>query len=79
MKQSILGNWNFMRVVRLGIGIAIIVQAVFAKDLLFGLAGLMFSGMAVFNIACCGMGGCPTSPKMMNTETTKNIHYEEVV
>lgn len=78
MKQTILNNWTFMRVFRLGIGIAIMVQAAMAKEVLFGLAGLLFTGMSVFNIGCCGTGGCYT-PTKKPAETTKDITYEEVV
>ena len=81
MKQSILFNWSFFRFLRLGIGIAILVQAVMAKDALFGIAGLLFTGMAVFNIGCCGMGGCTTANTLTKktSETIKDIPYEEVV
>lgn len=78
MKQVILSNWNFMRFFRLIIGIAILVQSVIVKDMLFGLAGLLFSSMALFNIGCCGIGGCYANPKI-NSETKKDIEYEEVV
>lgn len=78
MKQAILGNWNFMRFVRLGLGIAIIVQSVIAKDWTMGILGFLFSGMAVFNIGCCGTGGCAV-PTKKTSETTKDISYEEVV
>jgi len=77
MKQTILSNWNFIRVLRLAMGIAIIVQAVMVKDLLFGLAGILFTGMAVFNAGCCGTGGCYAPPKK-NIEPAKEITYEEV-
>ena len=80
MKQSILSNWSLFRFLRLGIGIAILVQAVMARDVLFGIAGLLFAGMAVFNIGCCGMGGCNTpNITTKNTQVTKDIPYEEVV
>ena len=81
MKQSILSNWNFFRFLRLGIGIVILVQAVLARDVLFGIVGLLFSGMAVFNVGCCGMGTCstPNKPAKKTSETTKDIRYEEVV
>lgn len=78
MKQAILSNWNFMRFLRLGLGIAIIVQSAMAKDWTMGILGLLFSGMAVFNIGCCGTGGC-NAPIKKNSETTKDISYEEVV
>ena len=81
MKQSILSNWSFFRILRLGIGIAISVQAVMARDVLFGIAGLLFTGMAFFNVGCCGMGGCssPAINQKKSSETTKDISYEEVV
>ncbi len=81
MKQSILSNWNFFRFLRLGIGIAILVQAVMARDVLFGIAGLLFASMAIFNVGCCGMGGCstPNTPAKKTSETSKDIPYEEVV
>ena len=50
MKQGILRNWNFMRFVRLGVGIAIIVQSVIVKDLTMGIAGILLTCMPLFNI-----------------------------
>lgn len=78
MKQTILTNWTFVRILRLLLGLGIIVQAVIVKDTFLGVAGLLFSSMAVFNIGCCGTGGCATIPK----KSSKTIHdttYEEVV
>jgi hypothetical protein len=81
MKQSILSNWNFFRFFRLGIGIAIFVQAVMARDILLGIAGLLFTGMAIFNMGCCGMGGCstPVINQKKSSGTKKDISYEELV
>ena len=78
MKQAISGNWNFMRFIRLGLGIAIIVQAVIAKDWTMGILGVLFTCVPIFNIGCCGAGGCstPTNKKQLST---KNITCEEVV
>lgn len=78
MIQSIFSSWNFMRIVRLVIGIAILVQAFIAKDVLFGIAGLLFTSMAIFNAGCCGTSGCYKAPEK-NIETRKDIIYEEVV
>jgi hypothetical protein len=79
MIQSIWSNWNFMRFVRLVLGIAIIVQAVIARDWMMGILGTLFTSMPVFNIGCCGVGGCTTPAVKINTESTKDITYEEVV
>lgn len=77
MKQVIFSNWNFMRFLRLGLGIAIIVQSVMAGNWAMGIVGLLFTAMPVFNMGCCGTGGC-NAPKTKTTETTKDINYEEV-
>lgn len=63
MKQTILTNWTFVRILRLLLGLSIIVQAMIVKDAFLGAAGLLFSSMAVFNVGCCGTGGCATIPK----------------
>lgn len=78
MKDAILTNWTFFRVLRLLIGLGIIIQAFISKDTLFGVAGLIFTSMAVFNMGCCGVGGCATPPKKLDTNS-KGITYEEVV
>jgi hypothetical protein len=78
MKDLLLNNWNIIRFLRLGIGLAIIVQAIVAADILFGLAGLLFTGMAVFNASCCGSGVCATTPPV-NKTGSKDVSYEEVV
>ena len=78
MKQSIFSNWNFIRSFRLVIGCAILIQVIIAKDILFGLAGLLFTCMAVFNVGCCGNGGCTALVKN-NMELKKISTYEEVV
>ena len=64
-----LNNWSFLRVVRLLAGIAIIIQAIVNKDTVFGVAGFLFTIMALFNTGCCGTGGCYTPVK----KTTKTI------
>lgn len=78
MKQTIFTNWTFMRFLRLGLGLAILVQAIMAKDALFALLGLGFTAMPVFNMGCCGTNGCSVPPKN-NSTATKEVPYEEVV
>lgn len=78
MKNNILSNWTFMRFLRLGMGVAILVQAVIAKDVLFAFLGLVFTAMPVFNIGCCGTAGCAAPPKK-SQDLSKDITYEEVV
>ena len=79
MKQIILTNWTFLRVLRLLLGLAVIVQAVVLNDVLLGAAGLLFSGMAVFNVGCCGTAGCATPTKRSSSKSVNETTYEEVV
>ena len=78
MKQTILRNWNFMRFLRLALGIAIIVQSAMNGNCAMGLVGLLFTAMPVFNIGCCGTSGCNT-PIKQSKQNTKDITYEELV
>jgi|GEM_PF-362013 len=77
MKYSILHNWNLFRFLRLALGIAIIVQGAMARDLLFVIAGTLFTLLAIFNAGCCAGNNCYSAPKKNND--TKEITYEEVV
>ena len=78
MKQTILSNWTFIRFLRLGMGIAIMAQAIIAKDILFSFLGLIFTAMPVFNIGCCGTQERYV-PADKNQDKAKEITYEEVV
>lgn len=73
-----MSNWNWMRVIRLLAGIAIIIQAIANKDTVFGVAGVLFTIMALFNTGCCGVGGC-NAPIQKSNKSTEDITYEEVV
>ena len=76
MKQ-LLSNWNFMRLMRLGLGIAITVQSALAHETTMIVIGILFTSMAVFNIGCCGVGACST-PVRKSSQPVKDTEYEEV-
>lgn len=79
MWQVIKSNWNFMRILRLLVGIIALWQAILMKDYLLGAAGIMLMGMSVFNIGCCGANGCSTNvPRSGPAEAQKEITYETV-
>lgn len=67
-----------MRFLRLGLGIAVLVQAVIARDSMFAVLGILFTVMPVFNIGCCGTNGCYIPPQN-KPGLDKEIKYEEVV
>jgi hypothetical protein len=77
MKNRLLNNWSFPRIIRLIIGIIIIIEAIYSKDVLIGALGLFFTSMAVFSFGCCAVGGCYSPPKNA-LENNENITYDEV-
>lgn len=79
MKQLLLNNWTLLRFIRLALGIIIIVQGVIAGSALFALAGILFTGMALFNTGCCATDNCRAGKKITVKENTHEIKYEEVV
>lgn len=79
VKETLLTNWHFARILRLTLGIVIIIQGMIEHEIAFTLLGVAFAGMAVFNAGCCGPAGCRTS--FSNKEElaeNKDVNYEEV-
>jgi len=75
--KAILQQWNFMRVIRLLLGIGILINGIVTKDVTSIILGIVFAAMPVFNIGCCGTNGCAVNinPSVKNKT---NIDYEEV-
>ena len=78
--KTLLSNWNFFRFVRLGLGIFVLVQGIMMGDKFSILLGALFSLMPLFNVGCCGVGGCDVNYNNSKPDdlTTKEITYEEV-
>jgi hypothetical protein len=59
--NNLFKNWDSGRIIRLILSIALSIYAIVSKDYgFFFLAGL-FLLQAVFNLSCCGAGGCASS------------------
>jgi len=58
IKQMIVSNWHFMRVLRLGAGLFIAYQAWQDGTILVGLLGSIFIFQAISNTGCCASGTC---------------------
>jgi len=78
IKATLLYNWHFMRVLRLGLGLFIAVQAVKAHDAFSGLIAAFFLFQAVTNTGCCGSQGCSTSVPKNNSDKIEDIEFEEI-
>ena len=76
--KNYLRGWNFMRIIRLVLGIVIIVQGIQAHQWLFVAFGGLFTLMPLFNVGCCSTAGCGTNYSSRKATETEDITYEEV-
>lgn len=77
MKDRILFNWHWMRVIRLILGISIIVQGASMHKWIFMIIGILFAALALLNIGCCGTSSCPTNMRKNNHNATE-VEFEEI-
>ncbi len=71
--NNILKNWDAIRIVKLIAGVGFGIYAITSKEYLFlWLAGL-FLLQSLFNISCCGKGGCSSSKTKQTKEVYKGI------
>lgn len=75
--KNYLRSWDFMRLLRLALGIFVIIQGIETQQWLIALMGALFSLMPLLNIGCCGVSGC-NIPVRNSNEKTESITYEEV-
>lgn len=75
--HSIKSGWSVMRVIRLLMGIAIIVQGFYIHQWTYVAMGGLFTLMPLLNIGCCSTGACYT-PQNKTSTKTEDIQYEEV-
>lgn len=70
MKNRILYNWNWIRIIRLAIGSYGLTQGIMrSENLMIGL-GAFFLIQAIFNFGCssCSSGNCKVKPNHNETE-----------
>ena len=74
--KSMIHAWNWLRVLRLLAGAGALVMGILQKESLVVIAGILILVGAIFNIGCCGAGGCsiPSSTRKKG----KMIDYEEL-
>ncbi len=79
--MGLLKGWNWIRIFRLVVGTAALVQGILYHNNVLGMMGGLLLVQAVFNMGCCGVGGCavPSKSQAKNQEPIKSIDYEEVV
>lgn len=67
-----------MRILRAALAVLVIVQGVMVYNAASILFGVVFLGMAVFNLGCCGVGGCGIDTDTNDRSNTEAVVFEEV-
>jgi hypothetical protein len=74
--EKLLTGWDFMRALRLALGLYIGVQALLMADALSGMIAVFFLYQAVTNTGCCGVQGCAV-PTQKQSEATQDVTFQE--
>lgn len=75
MRRALTTGWNFMRIFRVALGVAAIVQGMRSGDAVFMAAGLILFVMGFANLGCCGANGCSV-PVNQNQTVNRNDDKE---
>ncbi|MFD2516128.1 hypothetical protein ACFSRY_19815 [Pontibacter locisalis] len=70
LKYQLLTGWHLARWIRLVLGLALLVQAIAASDVLVGAFAILLLGQAFMNTGCCGPSGCSVSETKQHTKDT---------
>lgn len=77
MLDNILKNWNFVRLLRLAMGVFLIVEAVKSGMWILVAVGVVFIIMPLLNIGCCANGSCNV-PSSRSKNNRDEVEYEEI-
>ena len=78
IRETLLTDWNLMRILRLGLGIYVSVQAVETQSTISMIFAVFLLFQALSNTGCCGSKGCAVPIKKSNSSKKEEIEYEEV-
>ena len=76
--QTLLTGWNFMRGLRLVLGVIFLMQAIEIRDIITGLIATFFLFQAVTNTGCCGTNGCAVPVNKTKVDDIQDVAFEEV-
>lgn len=75
--KTYLKSWNYMRMLRLALGVFIIAQGLISADGMIIGMGALLSLMSFLNVGCCGVSGCTTG-SLKSRKGIDEISFEEV-
>jgi len=73
-------GWNFLRWLRLSIGIFILIEGIISGVGMFILLGVIFTLMPLLNMGCCSTSSCGIDNTPFNKEESEDLEvvYEEI-
>lgn len=77
MLELILQKWTFMRFMRLGMGVWLIVESLKSHETAFMILGGLFLVQAVFNVGCMG-GQCAVPMRRNQFSRIEETTFEEI-
>ncbi len=77
MLNTILKNWNFVRLLRLAIGVFLFVEALISQKWFLVAVGAIFVLMPLLNFGCCATGDCAV-PQNNPKKSSDEVEYEEI-
>jgi hypothetical protein len=76
--QTLLTGWNFMRGLRLVLGVIFLMQAIEMRDIITGFIATFFLFQALTNTGCCGSNGCAVPVNKNKLDDIQDVTFEEV-
>ncbi len=78
MKELIFSGWHFMRWLRLGLGLYLLIQTIQHHDWMSGVLSAVFLFQAISNTGCCGANTCYKPTSNTDTHNIQDITFEEI-
>lgn len=72
MFKKFLTTWHPMRMLRMGVSIAAIIQGIQLHDYMVASVGLIFGVATIFNVGCCSVPGSNCSSGSCSVEESKD-------
>ncbi len=77
IKQILFTNWNFIRWVKLGLGLVVGIQSIQNHEPVLGFLSAFLLFQAIINTGCCGAGACAVSKTKNTSEKIEEVKFEE--
>jgi len=78
IKTTLFTDWHLARLIRLGLGLFIAIQAIRTHDSFSGLLAAFLLFQALSNKGCCGANGCTVSTTTSKQDRNADVEFEEV-